>query len=121
MNEIFADTAYWIAMSVPDDKWTAAAERAEQTLPADARLVTTDEVLTEYLAWVSVRREQLRHFRQRAVRYVRDILDNPNVIVVEQTHQAFLAGLDLYEESARPRLQPGRLHFDERDAGARHR
>ena len=97
MNEIFADTAYWIAMSVPDDKWTAAAERAEQTLPADARLVTTDEVLTEYLAWVSVRREQLRHFRQRAVRYVRDILDNPNVIVVEQTHQAFLAGLDLYE------------------------
>lgn len=57
-------------------------------------------MLTEYLAWVSVRREQLRHFRQRAVRYVRDILDNPNVIVVEQTHQAFLTGLDLYERRA---------------------
>lgn len=97
MNEIFADTAFWIAISVPGDKWAVAAQRAEEALPADARLVTTDEVLTEYLAWVSVRRERLRHFRQRAVRYVRDILDNPYVIVVEQTHQAFLAGLDLYE------------------------
>lgn len=100
MNEIFVDTSFWIAVTIPGDKWTVAAERAEQALPADAQLVTTDEVLTEYLAWVSVRREQLRHFRQRAVRYVRDILDNPNVIVVEQTHQAFLTGLDLYERRA---------------------
>ena len=102
MTEVFADTAFWIAASIPGDKWAAAAERAERALPADARLVTTDEVLTEYLAWVAVRRELLRHFRQRAVRYVRDILDNPNIIVVEQTHQAFLAGLDLYER------RPGR-------------
>ncbi len=97
MNEIFADTAYWIALFFPDDKWAAVAARARDALPAGATIVTTDEVLTEFLAWIAIRRGSLRRFRRPAARYVRDILTNPNVIVVEQTHQAFLAGLDLYE------------------------
>ena len=97
MTEVFADTAFWIAASIPGDKWAAAAERAERALPAGATIVTTDEVLTEFLAWIAIRRGPLRRFRRPAVRYVRGILNNPNVIVVEQTHQAFLAGLDLYE------------------------
>ena len=97
MTEVFADTAYWIAITIPGDKWAEAAVQARRALPSDARIVTTDEVLTELLAWISVRRAKLRHLRQPTVSTVREILDDPQVIVVQQTHQRFLAGLDLYE------------------------
>ena len=97
MTEVFADTAYWIAVTIAGDKWAEAAVRARRALPPDARIVTTDEVLTELLAWISVRRAKLRHLRQPTVSTVRAILRNPNIDVIEQTHEAFLAGLDLYE------------------------
>lgn len=100
MNEVFADTSYWIAVTIPDDKWAEAAVRAERALPPDTRIVTTDEVLTELLAWIAVRRERFRHLRQPTVSAIREFLRDPNVIVLQQTHQTFLAGLELYEQRA---------------------
>lgn len=97
MNEVFADTSYWIAVTIPDDKWAEAALRAELALPPDTRIVTTEEVLSEFLGWVSVRRERFRHHRSVATSAVRAILLRPDVIVLQQTHQTFLAGLELYE------------------------
>ena len=97
MPETFADTAYWIAVSTAGDKWAAAATRARAALPSNTRIVTTEEVLSEFLGWVSLRRERLRHLRPIAGATVREALLDPGVIVVEQTHESFLAGLDLYE------------------------
>lgn len=97
MNEVFADTSYWIAVTIPGDKWADAAVSARAALPPDTRIVTTEEVLSEFLGWLSLRRERLRHLRLVAVATVQTALANPRIIVIEQTHQAFLAGLDLYE------------------------
>jgi uncharacterized protein len=60
MKTVFADTLYWVAIVLPDDPWRQPAERARQAL-GDARLVTTDEVLSEFLTalLLAVRRCEL--------------------------------------------------------------
>lgn len=93
MREVFADTHYWIAIINPSDQWAAAAKTAKDKL-GTVRLVTTDEVLTEFLTALALYGE---HLRQIAVRATRAILQNPNVSVVPQTRQSFLEGVDLYE------------------------
>lgn len=107
MNEVFADTSFWIAVTIPGDKWAEAATNARAALPPDTRIVTTEEVLSEFLGWLSLRRERLRHLRLVAVSVVQAALANPRIIVIEQSHTSFLAGLDLYERRPRSRLQPG--------------
>jgi predicted nucleic acid-binding protein len=93
MRTVFADTHYWIALANPKDEWHARAMEASASLQP-LRIVTTDEVLVEFLAYFS-------NFgfdaRKLAVRLVHTILDNANVRVVPQTHESFLAGFQLYE------------------------
>lgn len=60
-------------------------------------IVNTEEILTEVLAYFSGRGQQLRN---QASRNVRDILSDPAIRVIPQSHESFLAGLELYE--ARP-------------------
>jgi uncharacterized protein len=57
-------------------------------------LVTTEEVLTEFLAAVSSHGD---HTRRLACRLVREILGDPRIQVAAQSHESFLAGLALYE------------------------
>jgi hypothetical protein len=45
---VFADTFYWLALARPRDSWHAATWRWAGA-NASTRLVTTDEVLTEFL------------------------------------------------------------------------
>ena len=52
---VFVDAAYWIAAINPDDQWHEAAVQARERLPRNERLVTTQEVLTEFLANMSGR------------------------------------------------------------------
>ncbi|MEW6776407.1 MAG: nucleic acid-binding protein [Bdellovibrionota bacterium] len=94
MKEVFADTAYWIACVDEEDQWAGKARGAEQSL-GGARLITTDEVLTEVLAAFSGRGVRLR---QVAAGFVRAILKSPHVEAVSQTRRSFLSGLDLYEK-----------------------
>jgi predicted nucleic acid-binding protein len=94
MKAVFADTLYWLASANPADQWAKAAKGARQKL-GQVRLVTTDEVLTEFLTILSGCGEK---FRQIAAQMVRAILENPNVLVVPQTRESFLKGLELYEE-----------------------
>jgi predicted nucleic acid-binding protein len=88
---IFADTVYWLAIFVPGDAWARAARAADCS---DALLVTTEEVLTEFLAAVSSHGD---HTRRLACRLVREILGDPGIEVAAQSHESFLAGLALYE------------------------
>lgn len=94
MKTIFADTLYWTAIVRPNDPWREFAESAKQAL-GEVILVTTDEVLTEFLAALSRGGPRVR---EAAVRMVRAILANPNVKVVPQGRDGFLAGLQRYED-----------------------
>lgn len=91
MKLVFADTLYWIALFVPGDSWSAAASAVDLR---GASLVTSEEVLSEFLTAVSAHGD---HSRRLACRLVREILDDPNIEVVAQSHESFLAGLALYE------------------------
>lgn len=92
MKTVFADTLYWVAMARPNDPWKEAAERAKAQL-GDVRLLTTDEVLAEFLTALGQGGEGVR---RQGVKMVRAILDNPNVRVLPQSRDSFLRGVDLY-------------------------
>jgi predicted nucleic acid-binding protein len=94
MSDVFADTNYWVALTDPRDQWNARALAAARSL-ASRRLVTTDEVLTEFLAFFA---ERGRHFREVATLTARAILQDRSVEVVTQTHDSFLSGLAYYED-----------------------
>jgi len=79
MRTVFADTGYWIAVARPGDQWSEAAEAARAAV-GQVRLLTTDEVLTEFLAALSAGGP---HLRQAAVRMVRAVLQNANVTVCQ--------------------------------------
>ena len=85
--KVFADTFYWIALT---DSTDAAHKRARQVTDD---LVTTDEVLTEYLNFFSASQEFMR---REIVLTVEDILQDPGVTLVPQSRETFLAGLSLF-------------------------
>lgn len=65
MRRIFADTLYWLAIFVPGDEW---AEVARAAAISDALLVTTEEVLSEFLTAVSAHGDYTRRLGCRLVR-----------------------------------------------------
>lgn len=88
-------TFYWIALTDATDTFHRRA------LQINDEIVTTDEVLSEYLTFFCAAPEFLR--REVAL-VVEDILADPTVKVIAQSHESFLAGLRLYRE--RPALVP---------------
>ena len=94
MTTVFADTLYWVAIVRPNDPWQESANRARSLL-GTTRLLTTDEVLTEFLTALRGGGEQVR---RQAVKMVRAVLDNPNVEVLPQTRDSFLKGVAFYEQ-----------------------
>lgn len=93
MRRIFGDAGYFIALLVPRDQWHGDAVALRQAA-RDAKIVTTDEVLAEYLAAISGKGEVLR---QRAVQSVRDMHHvRGSIEVLEQTRASFNRGLELY-------------------------
>lgn len=91
MKVVFADTLYWIAIIRPRDAWQNAARQAREGL-GNVILVTTDEVLSEFLNALS---RGGPHLRQQAAKMARAIMENPNVRVLPQTRDSFLKGLAL--------------------------
>ena len=81
MTQVFADTLYWLAKVRPGDSWREPAERAARLL-GPVHLVTTDEVVAEFLAAVSAGGALLR---RKAVETVRMLLSTPDVTVVPQS------------------------------------
>jgi uncharacterized protein len=76
VTALFADTFYWIALADPTDDahQRALTFTAEQ---AASPIVTTDEVLAEYLTFFSTAPEPLR---AAVAASVRDILSSPALI-----------------------------------------
>lgn len=96
MREVFADTAYWIALTNPLDQHHEAAVQASTSI-GRARLLTTDTVLIEYLNAFA---DRGRTLRQAAVAAVETIVANPSVRVLAQNRGTFRKGFTLYK--ARP-------------------
>jgi predicted nucleic acid-binding protein len=96
MTAIFADTFYWIALADSAD----SAHRRALTITAEratSRIITTDEVLTEYLTFFATAPEP---FRRDAAEGVGRLLASSVVRVIPQSRESFRAGLQLY--MARP-------------------
>jgi predicted nucleic acid-binding protein len=94
MTTVFADTCYWIAIC---NKRDALHPKARETVDSlwPCCIATTDEVLAEFLNWISGREPRLRG---EAVKLTRAVLDNEKVVVLHQTRTSFLNALTLYEE-----------------------
>jgi uncharacterized protein len=94
VRHIFADTFYWVALLNTRDNWH------QQTLDITASLdiveiITTDEVLTEVLNFLCTYGKPMR---RRTTQLIKDILQNPNIQVIQQTRESFLQGLSLCEK-----------------------
>jgi predicted nucleic acid-binding protein len=92
VTRVFADTFYWVALiHRKDPKNKAVSEWSRVAAPVT--LFTTEEVLTEVLAFCSAD----EGLRAMAAKTVRSILKAPAVHVLPQSHESFLEGLALYE------------------------
>jgi predicted nucleic acid-binding protein len=91
----FADTFYWIALTNRRD--TAHRKVLEFTTTLARRaVITTDEVLTEFLAYCA----SDQTLRREAGLAVRHLVDDPDIRILPQSRTTFLEGLALY--NARP-------------------
>lgn len=89
MQTVFADSWYWIALVDDRDDWHDLAVIASADV---GPIVTTQEVLCEFLAHASAR----PYLRGKAVNTVDAIMDQPDVEVISQSAQSFADGLELY-------------------------
>jgi len=92
MGEVFADAFYWIALANPADQWHTAVKQFDEANP-DAALVTTEEVLTEFLNFYA---EAGKHRRRIVGAMCGQVLLHPNITVVSQSHESFSQGFELY-------------------------
>lgn len=90
---VFADTFYWLALARSRDPWHETVKHWAQAHPG-TRIVTTDEVLAEYLNALSKAGGQVRLYAATTVHRMRT---NPQVNVLGQTRGDFDAALALYE------------------------
>ena len=95
MSALFADTFYWIALTNPGDRHAQEVVRFDDLL-SGGNVYTTEEVLAEVLTFFAGD----IWLRTRAVETVREILSDPAVHVIPQSHESFIAGFELYR--ARP-------------------
>jgi uncharacterized protein len=94
VNPAFADTFYWIARIHRKD--ARHQDVLEFSRSFTSFLVTTDEVLTEVLAFSS----SDEVLRKATGRIVRRVLSAAAVRVIPQNRQSFMEGRDLYEARA---------------------
>ncbi len=94
MRTVFADTFYWLALSNPRDQWHEAAKRMTASMEP-LLITTTDEVLIEFLTFLSSRGPELR---KRGGRLARHVMKDQYVRVVPQSRESFESGLSLYEQ-----------------------
>ncbi len=75
MKKVFADAQYFVALINDKDQSHPAALAISQTLQG-VTAVTTEEALSEVLAYFA---ERGRYLRQVATAYVDDILSDPDI------------------------------------------
>jgi uncharacterized protein len=94
MKTVYADTSYWVAIANPRDALHEVAKEAAKKL-GPVRIITTDEVISEFLAFFSGMGQAAR---ERAVLFSQKIMNHPNITVLPQTRESFRAGMQLYQK-----------------------
>ncbi len=89
---VFADTFYRIALCATDDTAHMPALNFDAA-PRKPPIVTTDEVLAEFLTFFG---GQGSHLRSRGVSVVRRLTTDRRIEVLPQTRESFQAGFELY-------------------------
>ena len=92
MPLVFADTSYWQGRYFPQDQWHQAALAAERRLESPMHLLTTQEVLTEFLARASGNEQTHRV----GVETLEELQNDPEITVVPQSAESFAKGFALY-------------------------
>ena len=92
MEKIFADSCYWIGLFDPKDQLHARAVEARDGFK-ECQLVTTEEVLTEFLTHMSA---SDRSTRTSAVSFLLDVKNTDNVQIIPQSHESFEQGIRLF-------------------------
>ena len=92
MSAVFADASYFIALFRPRDQWKETAQEARRRL-GEVELVTTDEILTEFLTGIS--RVSLA-VREQALNAVQEMLTDGKIRVIPQTGPSFLDSLNRF-------------------------
>jgi len=92
--EVFLDTAYAIALSVPKDQYhTRAVHLADRLEAARARMVTTRAVMLEIGNALSKQR-----YRYAAVKLLDSLEADPNVEIVPMSEQLYTRAFQLYRQ-----------------------
>lgn len=94
---VFADSAYWIALIHEGDALHEQAVSLETRLhEIRVRIITSEFVLSEVLSnsWVRER----GWMRERAIKLISQLEENPNVEIVPCTHGLFRKGIDHYSK-----------------------
>ncbi|WP_017295691.1 type II toxin-antitoxin system VapC family toxin [Geminocystis herdmanii] len=94
MRKIFVDTFYWVALINPQDDWHKEVLKISYLL-SEITFVNTEEVLTEVLAFYS---KSGYNLKKRTTNFVKSILENTQIEVIEQTHKSFSLGFKLYQQ-----------------------
>ena len=94
MKSIFADTFYWTALLNPKDDYHGIVKNYSTQLES-AILVTSDEVITEFLNFFSKYHPLMR---QGAVQRAKEILNHDCIEVIHSNHDRFLAGIKFYQQ-----------------------
>ena len=92
MRRVFADTLYWVALVHRRDQWHQRAVAATRLL-GEAQILTTEEVLVEFLNAFS----SGRWLRQAAAAQVQRLRSRWNIEVVPQTPASFVLGFEFYQ------------------------
>ncbi len=92
MQEVFADTNFWVAKIHPEDQWHERVIDVEYEIGI-VNLVTTETVLVETLNYFSNFRKDVK---ETAYLIIESIIESKEVIVIPQTNEVFLNGIALY-------------------------
>ena len=90
-RRVFADTFFWYGLVNRRDQWHQKVLQARAEL-GGVEIVTTDEVLTEFLAAMSGD----TFLRVAARTLVEALFLDADIVVLPQSRQTFLDGLTLY-------------------------
>jgi uncharacterized protein len=94
MKTIFVDTFYWVALINKTDSWHLPVKNYSYNLK-NTQLVTTEEILTETINFFASFPPPIR---KGVFQLVNQIIRDPNIQVIPQTHESFIAGLELFEK-----------------------
>src|SRR3989442_333984 len=93
MQEIFADTNYWVALFVPSDSLHFVAHIEAEALRPGARVVTSDLVIIEVLNSLS---RQEFNFKALAVSTIDLLRESPDFLVVPCSRELLQRASELY-------------------------